>query len=173
MQRIQNNKDELLEDAYEWILQTDEYTAFTNWYEDGHERSQRRLLWVNGPAGTGKTMLMIGIIRGLSCQSPALAPTLSFFFCQGTNRSLNNATAILRSLIWLLVIQQPKVSSHLLQKYEQRGAELFTDPNAFFALSEAFQNMLQDPHLSPVYLAIDALDEREQDPPHPIELISA
>ncbi len=80
MQRIQNNRDELLEDAYEWIPQTDEYTAFTKWYEDGHERSQRRLLWVNGSAGPGKTMLMIGIIRELSRQSAVLAPALSFFF---------------------------------------------------------------------------------------------
>ena len=172
MERIQNNKDDLFEDAYRWILQTDEYTAFTNWYADGHECSQHRLLWVKGPAGTGKTMLMIGIIRELSRQSAVLAPALSFFFCQGTNTSLNTATAVIRSLIWLLLIQQPKLSSHLLPKYEHRGADLFTDQNAFFALSEAFRNMLQDPHLSPVYLAVDALDECETDLPRLIELIS-
>ena len=172
MERIQHNKDDLFEDAYKWILQTDEYTTFTNWYADGHECSQHRLLWVKGPAGTGKTMLMIGIIRELSRQSAVLAPALSFFFCQGTNTSLNTATAVIRSLIWLLLIQQPKLSSHLLPKYEQRGADLFTDRNAFFALSEAFRNMLQDPHLPPVYLAVDALDECETDLPRLIELIS-
>ena len=172
MERIQHNKDDLFEDAYKWILQTDEYTTFTNWYANGHECSQHRLLWVKGPAGTGKTMLMIGIIRELSRQSAVLAPALSFFFCQGTNTSLNTATAVIRSLIWLLLIQQPKLSSHLLPKYEQRGADLFTDRNAFFALSEAFRNMLQDPHLPPVYLAVDALDECETDLPRLIELIS-
>ena len=172
MERIQHNKDDLFEDAYKWILQTDEYTTFTNWYADRHECSQHRLLWVKGPAGTGKTMLMIGIIRELSRQSAVLAPALSFFFCQGTNTSLNTATAVIRSLIWLLLIQQPKLSSHLLPKYEHRGADLFTDQNAFFALSEAFRNMLQDPHLSPVYLAVDALDECETDLPRLIELIS-
>ncbi|OAQ74440.1 Vegetative incompatibility protein HET-E-1 [Purpureocillium lilacinum] len=173
MERIQSNKDDLFEDAYKWILQTDEYTTFTNWYADGLECSQHRLLWVKGPAGTGKTMLMIGIIRELSRQSAVLTPALSFFFCQGTNTSLNTATAVIRSLIWLLLIQQPKLSSHLLSKYEQRGADLFTDQNAFFALSEAFRNMLQDRHLSPVYLAVDALDECETDLPRLIELISS
>ncbi|PWI63943.1 hypothetical protein PCL_02564 [Purpureocillium lilacinum] len=153
MERVQSNKDDLFEDAYKWILQTDEYTTFTNWYADGPECSQHRLLWVKGPAGTGKTMLMIGIIRELSRQSAVLTPALSFFFCQGTNTSLNSATAVLRSLIWLLLIQQPNLISHLLPKYEQRGVEFFTDQNAFFALSEAFRNILQDPHLSPVYLA--------------------
>ena len=172
MERIQHNKDDLFEDAYKWILQTDEYTTFTNWYANGHECSQHRLLWVKGPAGTGKTMLMIGIIRELSRQSAVLAPALSFFFCQGTNTSLNTATAVIRSLIWLLLIQQPKLSSHLLSKYEQRGADLFTDQNAFFALSEVFRNILQDPHLSTVYLAVDALDECETDLPRLIELIS-
>ena len=172
MERIQSNKDDLFEDAYQWILQTYEYTAFTSWYADGLECSQHRLLWVKGPAGTGKTMLMIGIIRELSRQSAVLAPALSFFFCQGTNTSLNTATAVIRSLIWLLLIQQPKLSSHLLSKYEQRGADLFTDQNAFFALSEVFRNILQDPHLSTVYLAVDALDECETDLPRLIELIS-
>ncbi|KAK4075235.1 hypothetical protein Purlil1_12725 [Purpureocillium lilacinum] len=173
MERIRSNKDEIFEDAYKWILQTDEYKKFTNWYADEDECSQQRLLWVKGPSGTGKTMLMIGIIRELSRQSAVLAPALSFFICQGTNTSLNSATAVLRSLIWLLLIQQPNLISHLLPKYEQRGAEFFTDQNAFFALSEAFRNILQDPHLPPVYLAVDALDECETDLPRLIELISA
>ncbi|KXX78699.1 Vegetative incompatibility protein HET-E-1, partial [Madurella mycetomatis] len=162
MERIERSKDKLLDDAYQWILRTPEYTAFTNWDDSGLDLPLRRLLWIKGHAGTGKTMLMIGIIRELSHQPVALAPALSFFFCQGTNTALNNATAILRSLIWLLLLQQPHLISHLLQKYKESGAGLFTDINAFYALSEAFRNMLKDPLLSPVYLAVDALDECAQ-----------
>jgi hypothetical protein len=58
-------------------------------------------MWIKGHAGTGKTMLLIG---KLSSQSAKLAPSVSHFFCQGTNAALNSATAILRSLIWLLLI---------------------------------------------------------------------
>ena len=61
--------------------------------------------------------------------------------------------------IWLLLLQQPCFISHLLQKYKESGANIFRDQNAFIALSEAFRNMLKDPRLSPVYLAVDALDE--------------
>ncbi|KAK4102531.1 WD40 repeat-like protein [Parathielavia hyrcaniae] len=104
-------------------------------------------------------MLMIGLIRQLSDQPVALSPALSFFFCQGTDTKFNNATAVLRSLIWLLLLQQPYLISHLLQKHKESGRELFEDENAFYALSEAFRNMLKDPQLSPVYLAVDALDE--------------
>lgn len=170
MQRIEKDKDELLDDAYRWILDTTEYASFTNW--DGPELSQRRLLWIKGHAGTGKTMLMIGIIRELSHQPVASAQALTYFFCQGTDMALNNATAVLRSLIWLLLLQQPCLVSHLLQKHKESGASLFRDINAFHALSTAFQNMLKDSRLLPVYFAVDALDECTQGRSDLIHLIS-
>lgn len=117
-------------------------------------------------------MLMISIVHELSYQPVVLAPKLSFFFCHGIDTALSNATAVLRSLIWLLLIQQSHLKSHLLQKYNESGADLFKDRNAFYALSEAFQNMLKDPHLSPVYFAVDALDECEQGLSDLIQLIS-
>ncbi|KAK0628670.1 hypothetical protein B0T17DRAFT_523403 [Bombardia bombarda] len=162
MKRIEETKDELLDDAFKWILRTPNFAAFTNWDDTRSDCQARRLLWIKGHAGTGKTMLMIGLIRQLSRQPVALAPGLSFFFCQGTDTTLNNATAVLRSLIWLLLYQQPCLVSHLLQKYKDSGTKLFTDKNAFIALSEAFRNMLEDTQLSPVYLAVDALDECAQ-----------
>ena len=172
MQRIEKSKDELLDDAYKWILRTSEYAAFTNWDDSGFDCPPSRLLWIKGHAGMGKTMLMIGLIRQLAHQPVALAPALSFFFCQGTDTALNNATAVLRSLIWLLLLQQPHLISHLVQKYKNSGADLFKDKNSFIALSEAFRNMLKDPRLSPVYLAVDALDECAQGRPDLIHLIS-
>ncbi|KAI9640306.1 hypothetical protein NHQ30_011356 [Ciborinia camelliae] len=66
MERIEKSKDTLLEDAYKWILGTKEYAAFTNWDDSRPDFSSSRLLWIKGHAGTGKTMLMIGIIRELS-----------------------------------------------------------------------------------------------------------
>ena len=171
MKKIENNKDELLDDAYKWILRTREYAAFTNWSDDESDLSPCRLLWIKGHAGTGKTMLLIGIIRDLSDQPFVLAPNLSYFFCQGTDTTLNNATATLRSLIWLLLVQQPHLISHLREKYKDSGPDLFKDRNAFYALSEAFQSMLKDPRLSPVYFVVDALDECDQTKPGLEELI--
>ncbi|KAK4235666.1 hypothetical protein C8A03DRAFT_46242 [Achaetomium macrosporum] len=107
MQRIEESKDILLDDAYQWILHAPEYAGFTNWDDSGSGYPPRQLLWIKGHAGTGKTMLMIGLIRQLSHQPVVLAPALSFFFCQGTDTALNNATAVLGSLIWLLLLQQP------------------------------------------------------------------
>lgn len=126
MEKIQRNKDMLLDEAYKWVLNTEEYAASTNWGHDGSGQSSCRLMWVKGHAGTGKTMLLIGIIRKLSNQPAKLAPSLTHFFCQATNVTLNSATATLRSLIWLLLVQQPHLTSHLRLKHKNAGSSLFT-----------------------------------------------
>jgi hypothetical protein len=172
MKKIEGKKEELLNNAYEWILLNNQYKAFTNWSNEESASPPCRLLWIKGAAGTGKTMLLIGIIRKLSDQSAVLAPNVSYFFCQGTDLTLNNATATLRSLIWLLLVQQPYLISHLREKYKVSGETLFTDENAFNTLSGAFRSMLGDPHLSRVYLVVDALDECDQGLGGLIQLIS-
>jgi hypothetical protein len=62
----------------------------------------------------------------------------------------------------MLLLHQPNLIEHLLPKYEYSGASLFTDRDAFRALSGAFESMLKDPQLSPVYFVVDALDECDE-----------
>ncbi|KAF7171564.1 hypothetical protein CNMCM5623_003939 [Aspergillus felis] len=165
---IEERKDKLLDDAYDWVLRTDEYAAFTNWpnwLNDGLNRPSCSVLWINGPAGTGKTMLFMGIIRQLSGQPSALSPSVSYFFCQGTDQTRNSATTILRSLIWQLLVQQPSLISHLRDQRRNAGAPLLRGERAFYVLSDALRSMLEDPGLSPVYFAIDALDECDRKTP--------
>ncbi|KAL6830725.1 WD40-repeat-containing domain protein [Trichoderma sp. SZMC 28015] len=163
MKKIEKNKDTLLSEANNWIFQMEEYQAFTNWNDAGSMLPSCRLLWIKGHAGTGKTMLLMGIIRKLLSHSAIFAPKVSHFFCQGTVKALNTATATLRCLIWMLLIQQPHLISHLKAKYDNAGASLFEGDCVFVSLNDAFENMLKDPKLSPVYLVVDALDECEQD----------
>ncbi|SPO01835.1 uncharacterized protein DNG_04508 [Cephalotrichum gorgonifer] len=170
MARIEGNKGTLLYSAYEWILHTDKYIAFTTWGDSAVPPC--RLLWIKGQAGTGKTMLMMGMIRELSSQPAALAPSLSYFFCQGTGtKKLNTATAALRSLMWMLLVQQPGLILHLQNAYKKSGPGLFNDGNEFYALKRVFENMLKDPGLLPTYLIIDALDEFDRTKPGLEELI--
>lgn len=173
METIEMKKDELLDDAYKWILDTKEYAAFTNWTNNKSSLSSCRLLWVKGHAGTGKTMLLMRIIRQLSAQPAVLSPNVSHFFCQGTDdKSRNSATAILRSLVWMLLVQQPRLISHLRSKYKHKGRSLFSDGNALVAISNVFKNMLRDPGLSPLYFIVDALDECDQGLTVLVQLIS-
>ncbi|KAH7117480.1 hypothetical protein EDB81DRAFT_733721, partial [Dactylonectria macrodidyma] len=149
--RIEQTKGGLLEDSYCWILNNAE---FQQWRND----EQSRLLCINGDPGKGKTMLLCGIINELKKETTNL---LSYFFCQGTDSRINNATAVLRGLIYLLVAQQPSLILHVRKKYDHAGKGLFEDVNAWVALAEVFANILQDPNLKSAFLVIDALDECE------------
>lgn len=72
---------------------------------------------------------------------------------------LNHATAVLRGLIYQMVVQQRPLISHLREKYDHAGRKLFEDQNALYFLSKVFIDMLQDLSLAKVYLIVDALDE--------------
>ncbi|KAK4246788.1 hypothetical protein C7999DRAFT_32848, partial [Corynascus novoguineensis] len=102
-------------------------------------------------------MLLYGLINEL--ESTHDSSLLSFFFCQATDTSINNATAVLRGLIYLLVDRRPSLISHVQKKYDTSGNPLFRDVNAWVALSNIFIDILEDPSLPPTRLVIDALDE--------------
>lgn len=112
------------------------------------------LLWIRGDPGKGKTMLLCGIIDELSASDNG---PLAFFFCQATDSRLDNAAAVLRGLIYMLVDQDPSLISHVRKRYDGTGERLFEGPNAWHALSKIFLDMLKDAD-SPC-LIIDALDE--------------
>jgi hypothetical protein len=149
--RIEETKGGLLEDSYHWILKNPD---FQQWRYD----EQSRLLWIRGDPGKGKTMLLCGIVNELR-KSLAKTDLLSYFFCQATDSRINNAIAVLRGLLFLLVEQQPSLVSYIRKKHDYAGKTLFDDANAWVALSEIFTNILQDPGLNTTYMIIDALDE--------------
>jgi NACHT domain len=159
--RIQQRKEPLLQDSFSWILSQKDYVEW-------RENDEARLLWVKGDPGKGKTMLLIGIIDELSNFEETLdAGILSYFFCQGTDSRLNNFVAVLRGLIYHLIVQRKSIISHVREKYSHLGRQLFEDA---VALSEIFENILRDPQLS-AYLIVDALDECEAGRDQLIDLI--
>ncbi|KAF4945037.1 hypothetical protein FGADI_12296 [Fusarium gaditjirri] len=159
--RIEETKGGLLENAYRWILENDK---FQEWYN----ASQSQLLWIKGDPGKGKTMLLCGLINELEKEKSSF---LAYFFCQATEARLSNAIAVLRGLIYLLVVQRPPLISYIEEKYEHAGKQLFEDGNAWQALSKIFMAMLEDPMLDGVLLMVDALDECDTDQEKLLDLI--
>ncbi|KAL2154596.1 hypothetical protein VTH82DRAFT_3272 [Thermothelomyces myriococcoides] len=85
---------------------------------------------------------------------------------------LNNATSVLRGLIYMLVTQQPRLISHLRKSYDDFGKRRFEGPNSWIALLRIFSNILEDIARSQrAYLVIDALDECTRDPEKLLRLI--
>ncbi|KAI9695437.1 MAG: hypothetical protein M1820_008622 [Bogoriella megaspora] len=161
--RIEETKGGLLEDSYLWILQNPD---FQRWRDD----SQSRLLWIKGDPGKGKTMLLCGIINELSKSVPKTT-LLSYFFCQATDTRINNAAAVLRGLIYVLVNQQPSLVALVRKKYDHVGKQIFEDANAWVALREIFMDIMQDPGLNRSYLIVDALDECVTDLPKLLDFV--
>jgi WD40 repeat protein len=163
--RIEATKGGLLDDSFRWVLDNAE---FQKWHSD--PRSQ--LLWIKGDAGKGKTMLMIGIVNELlrQIQSP-LSESIAYFLCQATDPRLNNATSILRSLIYMLIQQRPHLISHLRERYDTTP-KLFVSGNIFYSLSAVFESMIQDSTQAVTYLLVDALDECETDTSDLLRLIA-
>ncbi|KAH6652182.1 HET-R [Truncatella angustata] len=161
--RILSTKGGLLKDSFRWIL---ENTDFKQWRNDKNSS----LLWVKGDPGKGKTMLLCGItdeLAGLSTNQP----TISYFFCQATDRNLNNATAILRGLIYMFVRQNRSLARYLHEEWKVAGSRLFEDANAWNALTRILTLMLQDRLSHEAVFVIDALDECSDDLPKLINFI--
>ncbi|KAF2626169.1 hypothetical protein BU25DRAFT_422742 [Macroventuria anomochaeta] len=108
--RIEETKGGLLADSYRWVLDN---ATFQQWQQD----QRNRLLWVKGDPGKGRTMLLCGIIDELRSSLPKTA-LLAYFLCQATDSRINNATAVLRGLLYMLVRQQPSLVSHIRKKHD-------------------------------------------------------
>ncbi|KAL4766966.1 hypothetical protein BDW60DRAFT_170629 [Aspergillus nidulans var. acristatus] len=152
--RIEATKGGLLDDSFRWVLGNAE---FQKW----RSSNQSQLLWIKGDPGKGKTMLMIGISNELLQQRQSKSSqSIAYFLCQATDPKSNNATSILRSLIYMLIQQQPYLISYLRERYDT-DLKLFENGNTFYSLSVVFENMLRKSTQAVTYLLVDALDECE------------
>ncbi|KAJ5607015.1 hypothetical protein N7537_003634 [Penicillium hordei] len=162
--RIERTKGGLLKDSYRWILDN-------NQFKDWCYNQEQRLLWIKGHPGKGKTMLLCGIIDELIKMTPDTTLIL-FCFCQSADARVNNATAILRGIIFQLVDKLPMLIPYVRRQYDQIGKQLFEGINAWDALSKIFSDILEDPILSGSYIIIDALDECIEGMPLLLDLIT-
>ncbi|RSM06019.1 hypothetical protein CDV31_009354 [Fusarium ambrosium] len=145
-QRLEKTKGGLLKDSYRWILDHDDFRRFRT-------DPDRRLLWIKGDPGKGKTMLLCGIIDELEKES---THPLSYFFCQATQDHLRSAISVLRGLVWLLCKRQPTLMPCVREAYDMEGKKCFED---FFSVKTILESMLQKPCLQNAVLVVDALDE--------------
>ncbi|KIL86170.1 hypothetical protein FAVG1_10566 [Fusarium avenaceum] len=155
-------KGGLVYDSYRWVTENQQYKQ---WYED----RSNRLLWIKGDPGKGKTMLLCGIIDELEKSKPN---AVFYFFCQASDPSLRSATYVLRGLIWSLARTRPSLISHTRQQYDQAGADIFVNRNAWQALSEIFTAILSDDAAADCVFVVDALDECTDGQEQLIDLIS-
>ncbi|KAG4256730.1 hypothetical protein FPRO03_03740 [Fusarium proliferatum] len=148
-QRIEHEKGGLLKDCYSWILYNDN---FLQWRDD----PEQHLLWVRGDPGKGKTMLLAGLITELEKASD---DGIFYFFCQAARPSHRTASNVLRGVIWFIVCKRPALKCYVRKEYDQASSSVFTDHNAWYALSGILTAILEDEISADFIIIIDALDE--------------
>lgn len=102
---------------YRALFSTKEYEFFRGW--DSTTEPENQLLWVRGEPGVGKTMLLTGTVRTLlsaTAQDKSNRCFLSFYFFDRTEKRYDNAALALRAIIWLILVYQPDVCTHLTRK---------------------------------------------------------
>ncbi|KAF4629263.1 hypothetical protein G7Y89_g8893 [Cudoniella acicularis] len=170
---IEHEKGPHLPICSNWIFS---HPTFVAWRDEPHSQ----LLWIKGNSGTGKTMLLVGVVNKLlpgvsngqkkhgdkkevEGGDEGEGDIGAYFFCQrnGTNDSkLPHATTVLKGLIYLLVLQKDSLKDRLdnlsiLESSDQ-------DSNSVFILSEILINMLLDLEKSRVYFIVDAIGAIEE-----------
>ncbi|TVY63487.1 Vegetative incompatibility protein HET-E-1 [Fusarium oxysporum f. sp. cubense] len=147
--RIERDKGGLLKDCYSWILYNGN---FVQWRDD----PEQHLLWIKGDPGKGKTMLLAGLITELEKTSH---DGIFYFFCQAARPSHRTASNVLRGVIWFIINKRPGLKSYVRREYDQAGSNIFTDHNAWYALSEILTAILEDKTSADCIIIINALDE--------------
>ncbi|KAH8587499.1 hypothetical protein B0O99DRAFT_694381 [Bisporella sp. PMI_857] len=156
-----------------WIFS---HPRFVAWRDEPNSQ----LLWIKGGSGTGKTMLLVGVVNKLLLGvangqkkhgdkkeieegAEGRGYIGAYFFCQrnDTNDSkLPHATTVLKGLIYLLVLQKDFLKDHLDSFSIPESSD--QDPNSVFILSEILKNILLDLEKSRVYLIVDAINAVEE-----------
>lgn len=138
------------------------YSIFSEWWTD----DESQVLWIRGDPGKGKTILAISLIDeirrrlGIQQQPNFNNHTLAYFFCVHNNEEKNHTAYIVRSLLWQVLSEQPRLATPFRQKYDKQKKEhlLSTSAAALHSLLEVFDRTLNDPRFH-AYFVIDALDE--------------
>ncbi|KAK0707336.1 hypothetical protein B0H67DRAFT_495595, partial [Lasiosphaeris hirsuta] len=163
-----NTRGGLIENSHRWVL---DHPTFKEWRDDPNAR----VLWIKGGPGTGKTMLLCGIIGELEVklkESPGKEDRLAYLFCDGSNGNTNSTVAVLRGLAHSLIAYAPGPSSkrllaYAVKEYKNAGPGLLQGPGAWYTMRSIFLDILRDLSKQPgggvTYLVIDALNECSTD----------
>jgi ankyrin repeat protein len=119
------------------------------------------LLWISGYPGSGKTTLSAYVLEYLDAGqfSPSLRTTLCYFFCDEKIDAQRNGMAILRSLIYQLLVRRRLLIKHVKDAYDRYGPQF--DQN-FSELWRIFLAIANDKRVGTISVIVDAIDECEE-----------
>jgi ankyrin repeat protein len=101
------------------------------------------LIWIFGGPGTGKTMLSIYLTQESERQHSA---ETIYFFCSSAHPTRSTATAVLRTLLWQMILKRPETAKIII----------LSTPGSLW---EIFVKVIQSGESGKLRCLIDGLDE--------------
>ena len=83
------------------------------------------------------------------------------YFCDNKDEKRNTAVAIIRGMMFQLLLLRPKFIDHILPSFQIQKESLFAS-SSFETLWTIFETILRDPALGTVYCVLDGLDECDE-----------
>ena len=122
-------------------------------YQDWRTSNQSSLLWVQGTAGSGKSMLSaITITEVNNDTNPDIG--VAYALCQRNQQDTQTIVALLRAMIKQLAVQRHEFHPKVIEAYNQSGFGKILERDQAFDLLAHTASLFDE-----IYLIVDALDE--------------
>lgn len=131
----------------EWVELNETYKAWLC--------GEPSLLWIFGGPGKGKTMLSIYLTQRFENLHNG---EVIYFFCSSEHPTRSTATAILRTLLWQMIVIRPGVTKLISPYFDppERTQAMLSTPGSLW---EIFAKVIQSSELGRMQCLIDGLDE--------------
>ncbi|KAJ3847651.1 hypothetical protein EV368DRAFT_87496 [Lentinula lateritia] len=128
----------------QWILEDDKYKEW---------RSNLGILWIQGPAGSGKTFLITTIIQNLRNMNQHSPVWYHYFDTRDNTESKTTYRGLLLSLVQQMGLSSESIHPALNTLYKSKSFEQLTKQE----LEDILETMIKD--RNDMTIAVDALDE--------------
>lgn len=147
-----------VEGTCEWVLSNSQYVRWLS-------EKEACLLWVSGHSGSGKTILSAFLLEylGSSISSTGTKLIVCCFFCDEKIEAQRDAKAIIRSLIYQIIVRRRVLIKHVKAAYDMQGAHLTDNFNELWRIFTAITNDRKAGHINVIVDAIDECEENTRD----------
>jgi hypothetical protein len=130
----------------EWVERNETYKAWLC--------GDPSLLWIFGGPGKGKTMLSIYLTQQFEKLHGREA---IYFFCSSEHPTRSTATAVLRTLLWQMIVIRPELTKLISPYFDpsERTQATLSTPGSLW---EIFAKVIQSFELGKMQCLIDGLD---------------
>jgi pentatricopeptide repeat protein len=147
-------RKERSEGTLEWALKLSEFREWR--LSDLQSTSERRITWIKGPLGLGKSIMAAYFIDLL--KTHYRNAVTAYFFCRSNEPGLTTARDILRTLAYQCA-RDNKDARKALEKLKSEGFQITADLGIRYLFEKLLLKPLQS--VQEIYVVLDGLDEAD------------